>query len=528
MATTNSFGFPIIDDNTMATATAANIPTSLSIKNYVLGVAAGLTFQVPVVVACTGNLNAVYNNGALGVGATLTNAGAQAAFSADGVSPSLNERVLVQFQTSTPDNGIYTLTTVGTGASDWVLTRATDYDQSGEINPGDFIPVRAGGTLYGQTGWIQVDTVTTIGTDPVQFNQGSFSLPLTLANGGTEANLTAANGAIFYTNATTGALLAPTVTATQMLQSGSSSAPAWSTSTWPATTTADQLLYSSSTNTVAGLASAVSSVLVTSAGSVPSWGTTLPSGVQSNITDLGTIASGVWNGSVIDGTYGGTGVNNGASTFTIGGSTSFVGSFTFAGTLTGNTAVTFPTSGTLSTTTANVGDQVLQTFTTSGTYTPTAGMLYCLVHVTAGGAGGGGAAISGGAGAGISCGSGGGSGSTGWKVFTAAEIGASKPVVVGAGGAGGAPGSSGTNGVASTFGTTLIVTVGGTGGLSCPGTATGNSVISLPGGAGGAEELAATSMKPAHQVAHLGARISLAPTQEHQAMAHHRITKAAA
>lgn len=47
---------------------------------------------------------------------------------------------------------------------------------------------------------------------------------------------------------------------------------------------------------------------------------------------------------------GGTGINNGASTITIGGSLSFIGAFTFAGTLTGNTAVTFPTSGTLATT----------------------------------------------------------------------------------------------------------------------------------------------------------------------------------
>lgn len=56
-----------------------------------------------------------------------------------------------------------------------------------------------------------------------------------------------------------------------------------------------------------------------------------------------------WTGT-LSGTRGGTGVNNGASTFTIGGNTSFVGAFTFAGTLTNNTAVTFPTSGTLATT----------------------------------------------------------------------------------------------------------------------------------------------------------------------------------
>lgn len=55
-----------------------------------------------------------------------------------------------------------------------------------------------------------------------------------------------------------------------------------------------------------------------------------------------------WTGT-LSGTRGGTGVNNGASTFTMGGSVAFSGAFTFTGTLTGNTSVTFPTSGTLAT-----------------------------------------------------------------------------------------------------------------------------------------------------------------------------------
>lgn len=50
---------------------------------------------------------------------------------------------------------------------------------------------------------------------------------------------------------------------------------------------------------------------------------------------------------LVTGAQGGTGVNNGASTITIGGNVTYTGAFTFAGTVTGNTAVTFPTSGTL-------------------------------------------------------------------------------------------------------------------------------------------------------------------------------------
>lgn len=108
--------------------------------------------------------------------------------------------------------------------------------------------------------------------------------------------------------------------------------------------------YASSGSSISGLTSGNNGVLITSGAGVPSISSTLPTAVQGNITSLGTIASGVWNGSVISGTYGGTGVNNGASTITVGGNFAMSGGFSFTGTLTGITTVTFPTSGTLATT----------------------------------------------------------------------------------------------------------------------------------------------------------------------------------
>jgi len=96
------------------------------------------------------------------------------------------------------------------------------------------------------------------------------SLPLSLANGGTGANLTASNGGIFYSNASTGGILAGTSTANQILLSGASTTPAWSSVTLPATTTANQILYSSSNNVLAGLATANNGLLITSASGVPS------------------------------------------------------------------------------------------------------------------------------------------------------------------------------------------------------------------------------------------------------------------
>lgn len=82
--------------------------------------------------------------------------------------------------------------------------------------------------------------------------------------------LTASNGGIVYSGATNLAILAGTATARQMLQSGASAAPEWSTATWPATTTANQILYSSSANTVGEITTTSGGILNTNGSSVPS------------------------------------------------------------------------------------------------------------------------------------------------------------------------------------------------------------------------------------------------------------------
>jgi hypothetical protein len=80
-----------------------------------------------------------------------------------------------------------------------------------------------------------------------------------------------------------------------------------------------------------------------------------------NITTVGTISSGTWNGTVVGPSYGGTGVNNGSFTTTLGGTLSTAGQFITTGAgayslvfqLSANTAVQLPTSGTLLQTTGN-------------------------------------------------------------------------------------------------------------------------------------------------------------------------------
>lgn len=103
---------------------------------------------------------------------------------------------------------------------------------------------------------------------------------LSLTRGGTNASLTASNGGIIYSTASAMAVLAGTATANQVLLSGSSTTPAWSTATYPATTTINQLLYSSSANTIAGLATANGAILNASSSGVPSMTITPTLGVQ--------------------------------------------------------------------------------------------------------------------------------------------------------------------------------------------------------------------------------------------------------
>lgn len=221
----------ILNGNPTAANQAAN-------KAYVDATAQGITVQAACRLGTTGALTVTYANGASGVGATLTNAGAFVALSLDGTLTVVGDRVLIKNQAATLQNGIYTVTTVGDGVSvNWVLTRATDYDQVAEIQPGDLVLITAGATLT-NSGWLETATVTTIGTNPIVFAQFSASLPISVPNGGT--GLTS--------------------------------------------TTINQILYSSAANTIAGLASANSGVLVTSAGGVPSISSTLPAFTTSSIT----------------------------------------------------------------------------------------------------------------------------------------------------------------------------------------------------------------------------------------------------
>ena len=144
-------------------------------KEYVDTIAAaGIHYHTAVRVETPSNLNATYDNGTAGVGATLTNAGTLAAITIDGVALSSADRVLVYNQTNAAHNGIYTVTTVGDGSTAWVLTRATDADSYGAsdgdaLGEGDAFFVKEGDTGAGELYVMTTSGTITFGTTNIVF-----------------------------------------------------------------------------------------------------------------------------------------------------------------------------------------------------------------------------------------------------------------------------------------------------------------------------------------------------------------------
>ena len=160
--------------------TLSGAPTSdlhAATKQYVDGIAAGINFHQPVVAATSGNLAGTYNNGTNGVGATITAASNGSIGTIDGVAVSVGNRILLRAQTDAKQNGVYTVTAVGSAGAPYVVTRAADADNNpaGELATGDFTFV-TGGSTNGSRGYILSTTGTiTVGTTEVNYAQFNAS-----------------------------------------------------------------------------------------------------------------------------------------------------------------------------------------------------------------------------------------------------------------------------------------------------------------------------------------------------------------
>lgn len=159
----------------------SNTLFTIACENWVLNTIANIP---PTLVTTTANLTATYANGTSGVGATLTNSGTQSALVIDGVTLVVGNRVLVKDQTAALQNGIYTVTNIGSVSTNWVLTRADDYDVPAQTIRGKVISVISG-TTSSASMWMLTTIITAIGTDSFTFaktDQNSFTSILGTTN----------------------------------------------------------------------------------------------------------------------------------------------------------------------------------------------------------------------------------------------------------------------------------------------------------------------------------------------------------
>ena len=179
-------------------------------------------------------------------GAGTLTASSNGALSIDGVTVSTNDRVLVKNQTDTKQNGIYVVTATGDGSNPFVLTRAGDADAASEITGGTFTFVEEG-TANSENGFVFThDGTPTLGTTAITVTQFSGAGQITA-----------------------GAAL---------------------------TKTGNQLDVAVDDSTIEVSSDALQIK------------TTYPG--QASITTLGTITTGVWNGTAIAATSGGTGLTS--------------------------------------------------------------------------------------------------------------------------------------------------------------------------------------------------------------------------
>ena len=179
-------------------------------------------------------------------GAGTLTASSNGAISVDGVTLVVNDRVLVKDQSTAAQNGFYKVTTVGSGSAAFVLTRTPDADAASELTAGAFTFTEEGSANADNGYVLSTNGAITLGTTGITFEQFSGAGQISAGNGLTKTG-----------------------------------------NTIDAVGTADKITVSANAITIAS-------------GYVG----------QSSITTLGTITTGVWNGTTIAATSGGTGLSS--------------------------------------------------------------------------------------------------------------------------------------------------------------------------------------------------------------------------
>jgi len=307
ISSTNTNGDVVIDPNgtgnvNVSSARITNVAepvndSDAATKYYVDAARSGLDVKASVKAATTGNI-------------TLSNTQ-----TVDGVALSVGDRVLVKNQTTGSQNGIYVV-----ASGSWARSADADNNPGGEVTSGMFCFVEQG-TVNSDAGFVlTTNDPIVLGTTALDFALFSSSGTLIAGNGLSK------NGYTLEVNvAPSGGI----EISADYLQLSS-------------TVAGGGLTLTSGVLAVGGTADRIA----ISADSIDIASTYVG---QTSITTLGTIGTGVWQGTVVAPTYGGTGVNNGSKTITLGGNLTTAGAYATTLTMTGATSITLPTTGTLAT-----------------------------------------------------------------------------------------------------------------------------------------------------------------------------------
>ena len=137
----------------------------------------------------------------------------------DGVTLSHNDRVLVTGQTTGSQNGIYYVTTLGSG-SNGTWSRSTDSNQTGELLAGTIVMVTEG-IVYADTQWkLITDNPIVIGTTALTFTQNYSANSISggtsnvVVNSNANVTISSAGAANVLTVSNTGVYVSGVVSAT--------------------------------------------------------------------------------------------------------------------------------------------------------------------------------------------------------------------------------------------------------------------------------------------------------------------------
>ena len=159
-------------DGTLNANSDSKIASQKAVKTYTDNVAQGLSAKPSAIVATITTLPSyIYNNGTLGVGATITGV-ATGTLTIDSHLVALNDYILVKNETTTsqPYNGLYKCTLAGATGVAFILTRDTSMDQTGEFS-GAYVFIESGSTYTG-AGFVSTTTgAVTVGSTNVNFTQ---------------------------------------------------------------------------------------------------------------------------------------------------------------------------------------------------------------------------------------------------------------------------------------------------------------------------------------------------------------------